>query len=566
MSGSRAFAPAAGSWASRSATFGRVGRAVVLAAVIALGLAVAPAPAPAATGSSVLRVLVTNDDGVKAPGIDVLVKALRKLPDIAVTVVAPAENQSGTGDRSTPDPASLSTSKTTTASGYPAVAVSGFPADAVAWALQSGVRQRPDLVVSGINSVENIGSSVQHSGTVGAARTAARNGIRALAVSQGSGDPPDYPAAARRAAAWVTSHRRAVLARRGDAVADLVGVDNLNVPTCTAGAVRGLVRVPVSAGEPSTPDCTSTSSAPVDDAAGFAAGYATLSTMQSSAVCSRFVASTDRVPTLQDPVLDEVSGVVASRVHPPDLWVENDSGGEPAVYAIAPDGTLLGTYTLAGATNIDWEDLALGPGPQADTSYLYAADIGDNGSARGSIVVYRVPEPTSALDGSDHTLSGVEKISLRYPDHPVDAESLIVDPRSGDLFVVDKEYTSGIGRVFRAQASQLVDGADVTLENVASFTVPDDDPGGGGLLPGTIITGADVSPDGNVVLVRTYGGVLAFARPNGAPLADAFGVDPCAAPAADERQGEAVGFAADGTSYFTISEGAHAPIHHFVAP
>ena len=104
--------------------------------------------------------LVTNDDGVKAPGIDVLVEALRKLPNVRVTVVAPAENQSGDGRPATPDPASLTTSKTTTASGYPAVAVNGFPADTVLWALGGGVKQRPDLVVSGINSAENVGASV----------------------------------------------------------------------------------------------------------------------------------------------------------------------------------------------------------------------------------------------------------------------------------------------------------------------------------------------------------------------------------------------------------------------
>ena len=67
------------------------------------------------------------------------------------------------------------------------------------------------------------------------------------------------------------------------------------------------------------------------------------------------------------------------------------------------------------------------------------------------------------------------------------------------------------------------------------------------------------------MLVRTYSRVLAYVRPSGAPLAAAFGVDPCSAPAVAERQGEAVGFAADGKSYFTISEGAGAPIHHFVA-
>ena len=121
---------------------------------------------------------------------------------------------------------------------------------------------------------------------------------------------------------------------------------------------------------------------------------------------------------MQDRQLDEVSGVVASRVHQPNLWVHNDSGGEPAVTLIAPDGASLGTYTLDGATNVDWEDIAIGPGPQPDTSYLYVADIGDNASARDPVVVYRVPEPANAPDGSGGTLSGVETISLRYPDHP----------------------------------------------------------------------------------------------------------------------------------------------------
>ena len=226
----------------------------------------------------------------------------------------------------------------------------------------------------------------------------------------------------------------------------------------------------------------------------------------------------------------------------------------------------MGTYTLDGATNVDWEDIAIGPGPQPDTSYLYLGDIGDNASARDPIVVYRVPEPANAPDGTGGTLSGVETISLRYPDHPVDAESLIVDPLSGDLFVIDKEYTSGIGKVFRAAKSQLVDGADITLEQVASFTVPADDPGqcraASPARSSPVPTSLPTAP--RCSCAPTAGCSRTCAR-QGAPLAAAFGVDPCSAPAAAERQGEAVGFAADGKSYFTISEGAGAPIHHFVA-
>jgi hypothetical protein len=179
--------------------------------------------------------------------------------------------------------------------------------------------------------------------------------------------------------------------------------------------------------------------------------------------------------------------------------------------------------------------------------------------------VYRVAEPEAAPNGTGETLKGTEKFTLHYPNGPVDAESLLVDPKSGDLFVIDKSLLSGVGTVYRVPCRRLVDGADVTMRQVASFQLSTDDEQGAGQLPGTLITGADVSPDGSLVLVRTYRRVLAFARPPGQPLAAAFAVDACRAPQADERQGEAVGFTADGKGYVTTSEGAHAPIHTFAA-
>ena len=164
--------------------------------------------------------------------------------------------------------------------------------------------------------------------------------------------------------------------------------------------------------------------------------------------CRRFSPSADRSATLNNGVLNEVSGVAASRLHPPLLWVHNDSGGQPAVYAIRPDGTLVSTVTIEGATNTDWEDIAVGPGPARGISYLFLGDIGDNLSGRDHITVYRNPEPRTTI--AEFLLTGAETFSLRYPDHPVDAESMFVDPRSGDLFIIDKEYTSAVGRVFRA--------------------------------------------------------------------------------------------------------------------
>ncbi len=296
-----------------------------------------------------------------------------------------------------------------------------------------------------------------------------------------------------------------------------------------------------------------------------AAGARARTADATTTVCDRFAAAPVQDAVLADPVLNEVSGVAASRTQPPLLWVHDDSGGAPAVYGIRPDGTLVATYTIDGATNTDWEDIAVGPGPERDTSYLYVGDIGQNGGARDQITVYRVAEPDTPV-ATAGTLTSADVISLRYPDQPVDAESMFVDPRTGDLFVIDKQYLSGVGHLFRAPKRALVGGADVTMREVASFTLAPDDsilPTGVARFPGTIITGADISPDGSTILVRTYRRVLAFSRGKHGTVASAFRRPSCAAPQIDEPQGEAIGFTANGASYVTISEGVGAAVHRF---
>jgi len=227
-----------------------------------------------------LDVLVTNDDGYDAEGIDVLVEALRTTPDVTVTVVAPATNQSGTGDRTTPG--DLATSERTTASGYDVVAVDGYPADTVTVALDE-LGLTPDLVVSGINAGQNIGPLVDISGTVGAAKQAQRRGLPALAVSQGltDGVAADYATAAELAVDWVDAHR-------GDlgSLADSGEIESLNVPTCPAGEVRGVAEVAVGedgshVGDPV--DCTSTAEGFADDVAAFLNGYASLTPVPAAA-------------------------------------------------------------------------------------------------------------------------------------------------------------------------------------------------------------------------------------------------------------------------------------------
>jgi 5'-nucleotidase len=236
-----------------------------------------PATDPPATDAppEVMQVLVTNDDGVGAAGIDALVQGLLTLDFVEVTVVAPATNQSGTGRSLTAGP--LTVTDAATLSGYPAKAVAGFPADTIVWAIdQGGISFVPDVVISGINFGQNYTIPIlDASGTIGAARAAAARGIPALAASQFVvGDQADFPAGVQAVLEWLTS-RSAEIMR--DAAA--TSFDNLNIPTCVTGSIQGTVEVPVGelgAGDYSAIDCTSAVE-PVDDVTGLQAGYITLS-------------------------------------------------------------------------------------------------------------------------------------------------------------------------------------------------------------------------------------------------------------------------------------------------
>ena len=224
-----------------------------------------------------LRILVTNDDGVGGEGIAALVEGLEGLDDVEVTVVAPAENQSGTGGQTSPTPPAAEEAELV--DGSPAIAVAGFPADSVVHGLENVLEEPPHLVISGINEGQNLGPIAANvSGTVGAALRAADEGVPALAVSQGLAEELDYPVAVELALEWVEEHREALLA--GDVGTDEIA--NLNVPSCATGEIRGVIEVPTAAdstgrdpiGAPA--DCASTAADPADDIAAYLTGYAPL--------------------------------------------------------------------------------------------------------------------------------------------------------------------------------------------------------------------------------------------------------------------------------------------------
>ena len=257
--------------------------------------------------------------------------------------------------------------------------------------------------------------------------------------------------------------------------------------------------------------------------------------------------------TVASSAIVEASGIVASRRNEGVLWVHNDSGDSPPrVFAMSTSGADLGTYNIVGVSAFDWEDLA------ADDQYLYLADIGDNAEIRPNVTVYRVPEPVVSAEQATVVVEvqGAETLQLEYPDGPHNAETLLVDPVSADLFIVAKA-PDGISGVYRDPAPHSPDKLTV-LERVATLPFSSD------TLPGiALTTGGDISPAGDAVLIRTYNSAFLWRRPEGASLAAAFDTVPCPVPLRIEPQGEAIGFDADGSGYFTVSEREHQPIWYF---
>ena len=230
----------------------------------------------------------------------------------------------------------------------------------------------------------------------------------------------------------------------------------------------------------------------------------------------------------------ESSGIAASAEHAGVLWTHNDSGDDAVLYAIDSGGRLLGRVAIAGATNVDWEDIAVGPCPAG--SCVYIADTGDNDEDRDDAAVYRIPEP-GAVDG---TSAAAERFAIRFPDGPRDVESIFV--ASGDVYLIGKGRHSApaLYRFKPSASAEAVEVERVQMLGQAAFVLPSD-----------LITGADALADGTVA-VRSYA-TLRFYRLAESGLT-ASSREPVNLAELGETQGEGVSFVDDETIVLT-SEG-----------
>lgn len=178
-----------------------------------------------------MRILLTNDDGIFAPGLEVLERIARQFSD-DVWICAPAEEQSGAGHSLT-----LGRPVRLRQHDERRFSVSGTPTDAVMMALRKVLPGKPDLILSGVNRGANLGDDVTYSGTVSAAIEGALAGIRSIALSQvyekeGMGDSVPFAAAEAWGAKAIAPLLDAPFAER-----TLV---NVNFPPVEAAAVQGV--------------------------------------------------------------------------------------------------------------------------------------------------------------------------------------------------------------------------------------------------------------------------------------------------------------------------------------
>jgi hypothetical protein len=223
-------------------------------------------------------------------------------------------------------------------------------------------------------------------------------------------------------------------------------------------------------------------------------------------------------------------------------WTHNDSGDAARVFALRADGSLAAELALEGVTATDVEDIGIGP--CGEGSCVFVADIGDNAARRAEVRVHRFPEPASLANAS----VAVSTVRFRYEDGPHNAETLLVDPSSGAVFVVTKEK-AGPSSLFRVPA------ADGVATREGTLTPP---------LGSNLFTAGSFSRRGGRVALRTYTHAFVYEVATGEALARALAKPPCVVPAPDEPQGEAIAFTEAGALRF-LSEGERVPFYE-VAP
>ncbi|QHC30044.1 MULTISPECIES: PD40 domain-containing protein [unclassified Streptomyces] len=235
----------------------------------------------------------------------------------------------------------------------------------------------------------------------------------------------------------------------------------------------------------------------------------------------------DKGFTFSDPRITESSGLAASHLHPGIYWTHNDSGDGPYIYAVdGATGKTVARVTLRGVGSPrDVEAISIGPHDE-----IYVGDIGDNFDGRWPYVwIYRLPEPKVL---KDQTITATQYV-VKYSNGPRNAESMMVHPKTGRVYIIDKKEDGG--HLYEGPATLSTTGANI-FKPIAPIDL--------------WATDATFSPDGGHLAVRGYIGGIYYSWNDGHPERTEMLDVPL------QGQGEGITYSADGTKLLYSSEGA----------
>ena len=233
-------------------------------------------------------------------------------------------------------------------------------------------------------------------------------------------------------------------------------------------------------------------------------------------------------------MIDEVSGMADSRSTENALWVHEDSGNPAELTLISYAGDFIKSVPVINAINRDWEDMTLAKDISSGKNLLYLADIGDNNQEHLTYNVYRFDEPATG----DTEITNPDKITFRYQDGSHDAEAILVDESTNDIYIITKQDAkSGIYKIAYPQSTIGI--------NVANLV---------GSLDYNGVTSAAFSPGGSEIIVKTYTHLYHYKKNGNELLTEALNRKPNSIPYDMEPQGEALCFKKDNKGFFTLSE------------
>jgi hypothetical protein len=254
--------------------------------------------------------------------------------------------------------------------------------------------------------------------------------------------------------------------------------------------------------------------------------------------------------------INESSGLAVSKCQPHVFWTQNDTADGPFIYALNSRGVSLGTFRIPNARNIDWEDMATVK-TTAGECFLFIGEIGDNDLKRDVHEIYRLHEPvvSNANGGTSKAepLAGPEPevLHFKYPDGQFNAEALMFEPTTQNIYVVTKEF-SGPASVYELRPD--FSSADVQVaEKIAEISLQ--------ASPIGLVTGGSISPDGKRVVLCDYFAGYEFTLPPEAKKFDEIWKErPVAFDLGPRKVGESVAFGDDVNNIFATTEGINAPL------